>query len=72
MGVTFVAVAAETRLAEQARAAIQSLAALHRRVQKKTGGVSEAQWHGGKEGMPTGFFVTHPLDPREDRSLGGH
>jgi leucyl-tRNA synthetase len=60
MGVTFCAVAAEHPLAEYCAARNPPLAAFVAECRK--GGVSEAQLAmAEKLGMPTGFFVTHPL-----------
>jgi leucyl-tRNA synthetase len=60
MGVTFCAVAAEHPLAGYCAARNPQLAAFV--AECKKGGVSEAQLAmAEKLGMPTGFFVTHPL-----------
>jgi leucyl-tRNA synthetase len=60
MGVTFCAIAAEHPLAEYCAARNPELAAFIGECQK--GGVSEAELAmAEKLGMPTGFFVTHPL-----------
>src|SRR5580698_3570404 len=60
MGVTFCAIAAEHPLAEYCAARNPELAAFIAECQK--GGVSEAELAmAEKLGMPTGFFVTHPL-----------
>src|SRR5580698_3669457 len=60
MGVTFCAIAAEHPLAEYCAARNPKLAAFIAACTK--GGVSEAELATAEKlGMPTGFFVTHPL-----------
>ncbi len=69
MGVTFCAVAPEHPLAAHAAASQPEVAAFIEEC--KAGGTTEAELATQeKKGVPTGLFVTHPLDRREGRRSG--
>ena len=71
MGVTFCAVAAEHPLASQAAKANPVLAGFIEKC--KTGSVIEADIATqDKEGMPTGFYVTHPITQELLRNRMGY